>query len=193
MNFVLEKLPFEESSLEPYISKETLFYHYQKHHKAYLDKLNALIEKSITKSKKIEDIIKTESGPVFNNAAQVYNHDFYWKSLSSIAGDNKPNNKILEKIKSDFGSFELFKKAFSDTAIGHFGSGWIWLVQDKNGQLAIENTQNADCPLKYAKNPILTCDVWEHAYYIDYRNERSKYIESWWNIVNWRFAANNLK
>lgn len=193
MTFSLPSLPYEKHSLAPHISQETLEFHYGKHHQAYVNNLNGLTENSPLQKKSLEEIIKSESGAIFNNAAQVWNHTFYWHSMAPKAGGT-PHGKVLELINKDFGSFEAFKELFSKAAAGQFGSGWAWLAQDPHdGRLLIETTANAGCPLTEDIKPILTCDVWEHAYYIDYRNARPKYIEAWWNLINWDFANENLK
>ncbi len=187
MTFKLPDLPYSKDALAPHISAETLEFHHGKHHQTYVTNLNNLVSEGA-----LEDLIKTQpAGPIFNNAAQVWNHTFYWHSMAPNAG-GAPKDKIAAAIAKDFGSFEAFKEQFSKAALGQFGSGWAWLVQDSSGKLAIEATSNAGCPLQTGKNPILTCDVWEHAYYIDYRNARAKYIDAWWNLVNWDFANQNL-
>lgn len=187
MTFQLPDLPYPKNALAPYISEETLEYHHGKHHQTYVTNLN-----NLTQSSDLEDLVKTQTGAIFNNAAQVWNHTFYWHSLAPHAG-GLPKDKIAEAIHLSFGTFEVFKDQFTKAALGQFGSGWAWLVQDNTGRLAIEATSNASCPLQTGKNPILTCDVWEHAYYIDYRNARAKYIDAWWQLVNWDFANQNLK
>lgn len=192
MTFTLPPLPYAQNALAPAISEETLEYHYGKHHQAYVNNLNNLTKDSELAKKTLEELIMTEQGGIFNNAAQVWNHTFYWNSLSPDGG-GEPVGKIAEAIKKNFNSFAEFKDLFSKSAAGQFGSGWAWLVQDKSGKLLIETTGNAGCPLQTGNKPILTCDVWEHAYYIDYRNARPKYIEAWWNLVNWDFANKNLK
>lgn len=193
MAFSLPPLPYSKNALAPYISEETLDYHHGKHHQTYVTNLNNLIEGTPNQTKSLEEIIKTENGAIFNNAAQVWNHTFYWHSMAPKAGGN-PHGEINELINEFFGSFATFKEQFSKAAAGQFGSGWAWLVSDKkNGRLHIETTANAGCPLTEGHIAILTCDVWEHAYYIDYRNARAKYIEAWWNLVNWEFANQNLK
>ncbi|MDD3769766.1 MAG: superoxide dismutase [Sulfuricurvum sp.] len=186
----LMKLPFEPSSLEPSISAETLSYHYGKHHAAYVNKLNALIGGTEYESMNLEQIIQNSTGPVFNNAAQVYNHDFYWKGLSGSV--TEPSARLSALIERDFGSAERFKEAFVNAATGLFGSGWTWLVVTKEGRLELRTTSNADTPLRQGETPLLTCDVWEHAYYIDYRNARPDYLEGWWKRVNWNFVSANL-
>lgn len=193
MSFSLPPLPYNKSALSPHVSEETLEYHHGKHHQTYVTNLNALIQGTPLEHKSLEEIIKSESGAIFNNAAQVWNHTFYWHSMAPKAGD-KPHGKINDAITSSFASFEAFKEQFSKAALGQFGSGWAWLVRDpKDGRVLIETTANAGCPLTEGHVPILTCDVWEHAYYIDYRNARAKYVEAWWNLVNWDFANQNLK
>lgn len=192
MTFSLPPLPYSKTALAPHISEETLEYHHGKHHQAYVNNLNSLIEGSALVGKPLEEIVKSKNGSIFNNAAQVFNHTFYWNSMAPKAG-GEPHGKIGELIKNFFGSFEAFKEHFSKAAAGQFGSGWAWLVMDpSDNRLLIETTANAGCPLTEKLKPILTCDVWEHAYYIDYRNARPKYIEAWWNLVNWDFANHNL-
>ncbi len=191
MTFELPKLPYALNALEPYISKETLDYHYGKHHQTYVDNLNKFTEGTPQANQSLEEIIRFSSGGLFNNAAQTWNHSFYWNCLSPHGG-GEPSGRLLDLILSNFGSFDTFKKTFSDTAIKTFGSGWTWLVQN-NSKLEIISTSNAETPLTQHKTPLLTCDVWEHAYYIDYRNARAKYVEMFWEIVNWKFVANNLK
>lgn len=190
MNFKLMELPFEKTALEPYISAETLEYHYGKHHATYVKNLNALCEGTLYETMAIEDIIQTADGGVFNNAAQVFNHDFYWKGMCT---DNcRPSTELAESITRDFGSMEEFKEAFIKSATTLFGSGWTWLSVQENGTLMIEQTSNADTPLRHGRTPLLTCDVWEHAYYIDYRNARAEYLNKWWNLINWEFVSFNL-
>jgi len=192
MAFELPQLPYAMDALKPHLSAETLEYHHGKHHAAYVNNLNNLIKGSPNESKSLEDIIKTApGGGLFNNAAQHFNHSFYWKSLAPKAGA-APKGAIADAIKSGFGSFDEFKKKFTEAATTHFGSGWAWLVRKPDGSLAIEATHDAGTPLTGGNKPILTCDVWEHAYYIDYRNARPRYIEAFWNLVNWEFANDNL-
>lgn len=191
MSFTLPELPYAKNALAPHISEETLEYHFGKHHQAYVTNLNNLTAGSDLASKSLEDLIRTQKGGIFNNAAQVWNHTFYWNSLSPQGG-GEPSGKLADAITASFGSFAAFKEQFSKAAVGQFGSGWAWLVKDGSGKLSIEATSNAECPLQSGKTSILTCDVWEHAYYIDYRNARAKYVEAWWNLVNWDFAAKNL-
>jgi len=192
MAFELPQLPYAMDALKPHLSAETLEYHHGKHHAAYVTNLNNLIKGTPNGSKSLEDIIKTApSGGLFNNAAQHFNHSFYWKSLAPKAG-GAPKGAIADAIKSGYGSFDEFKKKFTEAAATHFGSGWAWLVRKPDGSLAIEATHDAANPLTSGNRPILTCDVWEHAYYIDYRNARPRYIEAFWNLVNWEFASENL-
>ncbi|MFZ9035105.1 MAG: superoxide dismutase [Francisellaceae bacterium] len=186
--FELPALPYAKSALEPYISAETLEYHYGKHHQAYVTNLNNLIPGSGFEGKSLEEIIKTSTGGIFNNAAQIWNHTFYWHCLSPNGG--RPEGELLAAIEKSFGSFEAFKQAFSKTAVTTFGSGWAWLVKARSGELKLVSTSNAQTPLTDSDVvPLLTCDVWEHAYYIDYRNARPKYVEEFWNIVNWKFVS----
>src|SRR5690606_15952477 len=179
----LPQLPYALDALAPTISKETLEYHYGKHHQTYVTNLNKQIEGTEFESSSLEDIIKKASGGVFNNAAQVWNHTFYWNCMSPNGGGD-PTGALLEGIKAKWGSVEDFKSAFNTSAAGNFGSGWTWLVKKADGSLDIVNTSNAATPLTTSDVPLLTCDVWEHAYYIDYRNARPKYLESFWNLVN---------
>jgi len=187
MEHKLPELPFAKDALVPYISVETLEYHYGKHHKTYVDNLNKLIPGTAFENSSLEDIIRKASGGIFNNAAQVWNHTFYWNCLSPKGG-GEPSGALALAITRDFGSFTQFKEKFTNAAVTLFGSGWAWLVKNNDGSLAIEATSKAGNPLKDGKKPLLTCDVWEHAYYIDYRNARAKYVEAFWNIVNWDFA-----
>jgi len=191
MEHKLPKLPYSNDALSPHISPETIEYHYGKHHQAYVNNLNNLVKNSEFEKLTLEQIIMKSNGPIFNNAAQVFNHTFYWNCLSPKGGGTA-KGQISKEIEKDFGSFEKFKEEFTKTATGTFGSGWAWLVKSKNGKLQIISTSNAGCPLTDNLKPILTCDVWEHAYYVDYRNARPKYIEAFWNLVNWDFANNNL-
>jgi Fe-Mn family superoxide dismutase len=188
---VLPELPYAKDALEPHISAETLEYHYGKHHATYVDKLNGLVPGTEFESASLEDIIKKASGGIFNNGAQVWNHTFYWNCLSPNGG-GAPSGDLAKAIDDTFGGIDAFKEAFTNSAVNNFGSGWTWLVKDASGKLEIVNTSNAANPMTEGKTPILTCDVWEHAYYIDYRNARPKYMEAFWNLVNWDFAASNL-
>ena len=192
MEHRLPDLPFDKSALAPNISAETLEYHYGKHHKTYVDNLNKLIPCTEFEKLSLEDIIKKATGAIFNNAAQTWNHTFYWNSLSPNGG-GEPSVELAIAINKNFGSFTQFKDKFTTASTTLFGSGWAWLVKNPDGSLAVETTSNAGNPLKDGKKPLLTCDVWEHAYYIDYRNARAKYVEAFWKIVNWKFASQNLK
>ena len=191
MSHTLPPLPYAMDALAPHISKETLGFHYGKHHQTYVTNLNNLIPGTEFESLSLEDIVKKSSGGVFNNAAQVWNHTFYWNSLSPKGG-GEPSGKLADAINKKWGSVAAFKEAFNKSAAGNFGSGWTWLVKKPDGSLDIVNTSNAATPLTTADVALLTCDVWEHAYYIDYRNARPKYLETFWNLVNWDFAAKNL-
>ena len=192
MEHKLPELPYAQDALAPHISKETLEYHYGKHHQAYITNLNKLIPGTEFEKLSLEEIVKKSSGGIFNNAAQVWNHTFYWNCLSPKGG-GEPSGALADAINKAFGSFATFKEKFINTAVTTFGSGWAWLVKNSDGSLALESTSNAGTPLTSGKKPLLTCDVWEHAYYIDYRNARPKYVETFWNIVNWDFVASNLK
>ncbi len=190
MAFTLPNLPYPKNALAPHISEETLEYHHGKHHAAYVTNLNKLLEGKPEASKSLEEIIMSSDGGVFNNSAQVWNHTFYWHSLSPKGG-GEPAGKVASAIKASFGSFADFKDRFSKAAAGHFGSGWAWLVK-RGGSLDVVDTHDAGNPLTQELTPLLTCDVWEHAYYIDYRNARPEYIKAFWNLVNWEFVAKNL-
>ncbi|MFK7928237.1 MAG: superoxide dismutase [Myxococcota bacterium] len=192
MAIELPNLPYPQNALEPHISAETLSFHYGKHHAGYVKKLNAAIEADASlQGKSLEALVTSTSGGVFNNAAQVWNHTFYWNSMSP-SGGGAPTGAIAAKIDEAFGSFDAFKDAFGKAAGGQFGSGWAWLVQGADGGLKIVTTSNAATPATGADTPLLTCDVWEHAYYVDYRNNRGGYVGAWWNLVNWDFANQNL-
>lgn len=192
MEHKLPALPFAMDALAPVISKETLEYHYGKHHAAYVTNLNKLIVGTEFESLPLEEIIKkSPSGGIFNNAAQIWNHTFYWQGLAPKSG-GEPAGAVAEAIRKNFGSFDKFKEQFTKTAVTTFGSGWAWLVKTSDGKLSIESTSNAGTPLKDGRKPLLTCDVWEHAYYIDYRNNRAGYVEAFWKLVNWKFVAQNL-
>ncbi|AHM74167.1 superoxide dismutase [Fe] [Yersinia hibernica] len=191
MSFELPALPYAQNALEPHISAETLEYHYGKHHNTYVVNLNNLIKDTEFASKTLEEIVKTSSGGIFNNAAQVWNHTFYWHCLSPNGG-GEPTGKIAAAIQQSFGSFAEFKAQFTDAAVKNFGAGWTWLVKKADGSLAIVSTSNAATPLTTQDKPLLTVDVWEHAYYIDYRNARPKYLENFWALVNWSFVEQNL-
>lgn len=183
MAFSLPELPFEKDALEPVISAKTIEFHYGKHHNAYVNNLNKLIEGTAFKNQSLEEIIKTSEGGIFNNAAQVYNHTFYWESLA--ADKQQIPEDLLHAIVENFGSFDSFKEEFIKTAATHFGSGWAWLVKTSEGKLQITATANAANPLLQGFVPLLTCDVWEHAYYLDYQNRRPDYINAFWNVINW--------
>jgi Fe-Mn family superoxide dismutase len=187
----LPELPYSKSALEPHISAETLEYHYGRHHATYVEKLNKLIPGTEFETASLEEIIRQASGGIFNNAAQVWNHTFYWNCMSPDGG-GEPQGGLARAIDDAFGSLDEFKDRFSEAAATNFGSGWTWLVRNPKGQLEIINTGNAGNPMTGNMQPLLTCDVWEHAYYIDYRNARPKYIEAFWNLVNWDFVAQNL-
>lgn len=191
MSFELPELPYAMNALEPHISAETLEYHYGKHHNAYVVNLNNLIKGTEFEGKSLEEIVKGSSGGIFNNAAQVWNHTFYWHCLSPNGG-GEPSGALADAISTAFGSFAAFKDALTKSAVGNFGSGWTWLVKKADGTTAIVNTANAATPLTGDDKPLLTVDVWEHAYYIDYRNARPVYLENFWTLVNWEFVAKNL-
>lgn len=190
MAFELPALPYEKNALEPHISAETLEYHYGKHHQAYVTKLNDLTDGTEDANKSLEEIVKSASGGLFNQAAQVWNHTFYWHCLSPNGG-GEPSGALAEAINAKFGSFDKFKEDFSAKAAGNFGSGWTWLIKTDDGGVDIFNTDDADSAIAHGKTPLLTIDVWEHAYYIDYRNARPKYLEAVWNVINWDFVAQN--
>ena len=192
MAFELPALPYEKNALEPHISSETLDYHYGKHHATYVTKLNGLVEGTDMESKSLEEIIKSSEGGVFNNAAQVWNHTFYWHCLSPNGG-GEPTGDLAEAINAKWGSFADFQAAFNDKAVNNFGSSWTWLVKTADGSLDIVNTSNAETPISGEEyTPVLTVDLWEHAYYIDYRNARPKYLENFWALVNWEFGNENF-
>jgi Fe-Mn family superoxide dismutase len=191
MEHKLPELPWPKDALAPHISAETIDFHWGKHHKAYVDNLNNLIKGTEFAESSLEDIVKKSKGGIFNNAAQIWNHTFYWNSLSPKGG-GAATGKVAELINKKWGSFDKFKEEFTNSAKTNFGSGWTWLVKNSAGELEIANTANAGCPLTEGKTPVLTVDVWEHAYYIDYRNARPTYLETWWKLVNWDFANQNL-
>ena len=190
MAFELPDLPYAKNALVPHISEETLEFHYGKHHQTYVTNLNNLVPGTEFEGSSLEDIVTKSSGGIFNNAAQIWNHTFYWNSLSP-SGGGEPTGALADAINKSFGSFTEFKEAFAKCAITTFGSGWGWLVKNADGSLALVSTSNAGCPLTERQTPLLTCDVWEHAYYIDYRNARPKYLEAFWALANWDFAAAN--
>ncbi len=191
MAIELPALPWAREALAPHISAETIDYHYGKHHQAYVTNLNNLIKGTEFENLDLIAIIKKAQGGMFNNAAQVWNHTFYWNSLSPKGG-GEPTGKLADSFKKSFGGFAQFKEEFTKTATTTFGSGWAWLVQRADGNLGLVSTSNAATPITGSDRPLLTCDVWEHAYYIDYRNARPKYIEAFWNLVNWDFAASQM-
>lgn len=191
MAFELPALPYAKNRLVPHISEETLEYHYGKHHQTYVTNLNNLVPGTEFEGLSLEEIIMKSSGGIFNNAAQVWNHTFYWNSLAPNAG-GQPTGVLADAITASFGSFDKFKEEFTKCAVTTFGSGWAWLVKNADGSLALVSTSNAGCPLTTGQTPLLTCDVWEHAYYIDYRNARPAYLEAFWALVNWDFAAANF-
>jgi len=191
MTHELPKLPYAMDALQPYISKETLEYHYGKHHQAYVTNLNNLIKNTEFENASLEETIMKSSGGIFNNAAQVWNHTFYWHCMTPKSS-GEPSGKLADAINKKFGSFEEFKKLFSQTAITTFGSGWGWLAKNTNGEVELISTSNAGTPMTQHKKALLTCDVWEHAYYIDYRNARPNYVENFWKLVNWDFVAENF-
>ncbi len=192
MSFQLPKLPYENTALEPHISKETLEYHHGKHHNAYVNNLNNMIKGTEFEDLSLEQIVLKSDGGMFNNAAQIWNHTFYFNGFSPDGG-GKPTGQLAKMINEKFGDFESFVKEFNALGAATFGSGWVWLVQNKAGELELVNTFNAGNPLTDGYTPLLTCDVWEHAYYVDTRNDRGAYLKNFWNIVNWDFVASNLK
>ena len=192
MAFSLPPLPYEMNALEPHISSETLEFHYGKHHQTYVNNLNGLVEGTDNASKSLEEIIMSSDGGLFNNAAQVWNHTFYWNCMGPNGGGN-PTGSAADAINQAFGSFDNFKDQFSKSAATNFGSGWTWLVKNSSGGVEILNTSNAGCPMTSGNKAVLTIDVWEHAYYVDKRNARPAYIESWWNLVNWDYVNSQLE
>ncbi len=191
MAHTLPELPFPADALSPHISAETLEYHHGKHHQAYVDNLNKLIEGTGLAEASLEDIVRTAEGGVFNNGAQHYNHSFYWKCLGPTGKDG-PTGALAAAIDAKWGSFRAFRDEFAKKAATLFGSGWAWLVRNEDGSLEITQESNAGCPLTRGRTPILTCDVWEHAYYIDYRNARPKYIDAFFGLVNWDFCESRF-
>lgn len=187
----LPPLPYAKNALEPVISEETLEYHYGKHHQAYVTNLNNMVPGTEFENASLEEIVMKADGGIFNNAAQVWNHTFYWNCLSPHGG-GQPSGALADAINDAFGSFDAFKEEFSKSAGGNFGSGWTWLVKNADGGVEIVNTTNAGNPMTEGKTPLLTVDVWEHAYYVDYRNARPKYLEEIWKIINWDFVAANF-
>ncbi len=192
MKFELDALPYAKSALAPHLSEETLSFHYEKHHQTYMNNLKKLLEGKAEAEKSLTEIVKSSTGGVFNNAAQIWNHDFYWKSMKPNGG-GEPTGALADAIKKDFGNFADFRTQLAQAAVGQFGSGWAWLVKDGE-TLKITSTSNAEVPITKGLTPIITCDVWEHAYYIDYRNLRAKYVDTFLDkLVNWDFAAANFK
>lgn len=192
MAFELPPLPYEKNALEPHISAETLEFHHGKHHATYVTKLNGLVEGTPMADMSLEDVVKQSDGGVFNNAAQIWNHTFYWNSLSPNGG-GAPSGALADAINAKWGSFEDFKAAFNDKAVNNFGSSWTWLVKTADGSLDIVNTSNAGTPItEEGLTPLITVDLWEHAYYIDYRNVRPNYLGGFWSLVNWDFATSNF-
>ncbi len=190
MAFTLPELPYARDALEPHMSKETLDFHYGKHHQTYVDKANGLVSGTENENKSLEDLIRTASGPLFNNVAQIWNHSFFWNCLAPNASG--PNATVSAALTEAFGSVDAFKEKFTASAVNNFGSGWTWLVRTADGKLDIVNTSNAGNPMTDGHTPLLTVDVWEHAYYIDYRNARPKFLEAFWALCNWDFVAQNL-
>ncbi|MCX7213976.1 MAG: superoxide dismutase [Fe] [Burkholderiales bacterium] len=191
MEHTLPPLPYAIDALAPHISKETLEFHYGKHHQTYVTNLNNLIKGTEFDAMSLEDIVRKSTGGMFNNAAQIWNHTFYWNSLSPKGG-GQPAGALAAAINAKWGSFDAFKDAFTKSAVGNFGSSWTWLVKKADGSLDIVNTSNAATPVTGADKPLLTCDLWEHAYYIDYRNRRPDYMAAFWSLINWDFAASNF-
>ena len=191
MEHTLPPLPYAKDALQPHISAETLEYHYGKHHQAYVTNLNNLIKGTEFENLSLEEIIKISQGGVFNNSAQVWNHTFFWNCMTPNGG-GAPTGPVADAINAKWGSFDKFKEEFQKSAVGNFGSGWTWLVKKTDGTVDIVNTSNAGTPLTTDNVALLTCDVWEHAYYIDYRNARPKFVEAWWNVVNWDFVNKNF-
>jgi len=190
MALTLPDLPYARDALEPHMSAETLDYHHGKHHKTYVDTANNLISGTEYEQMPLEEIIVKSSGKLFNQTAQIWNHSFFWHCLTP--NQTQPGKKLTDALVKEFGGIEDFKKLFSETAIGTFGSGWGWLVKKPDGSLAVTSTSNAGTPLTDGDRALLTCDVWEHAYYIDHRNARPKYLEAFWQLVNWEFVEQNL-
>jgi superoxide dismutase, Fe-Mn family len=191
MSFIQPQLPYDLGALSPFVSEEQMTYHYGKHHAAYFTNLNGLVDGKPESEKALKEVVVKAEGPVFNNAAQAWNHSFFWHCMSP-SGGGTPKGELLSRIERDFGSFDVFKEQFSTAATKLFGSGWAWLAADVAGKLEIMPLSNADTPLRHGKEPILTLDVWEHAYYIDYRNLRPKFIQGFWDVVNWDFVTKNL-
>jgi len=191
MAFELPILPYADDALAPHVSSETLAYHHGKHHRAYVDNLNRMVAGTPWEQSSLEEIIAKAEGGIFNNAAQVWNHTFYWSCMSPEGG-GEPSPPLSARINYTFGNYAAFREKFTEAALTHFGSGWAWLVGEPSGRLSIVTTDNADNPLRKSTQPLLTCDVWEHAYYIDYRNARAEYLAHFWELVNWEFVSSNL-
>ncbi|MEX5747387.1 superoxide dismutase [Fe] [Massilia sp. X63] len=191
MEHQLPALPYAKEALQPHISAETLEYHYGKHHQTYVTNLNNMIKGTEYENMSLEEIIQKSQGGVFNNSAQVWNHTFFWNCMSPNGG-GAPTGKVADAINAKWGSFDKFKEEFNKSALGNFGSGWTWLVQKTDGSVDIVNTSNAGTPLTTSDKPLLTADVWEHAYYIDYRNARAKFLDAFWNVANWDFVNQNM-
>ena len=191
MAFELPVLPYADDALAPHVSSETLAYHHGKHHRAYVDNLNRMVTGTPWGQSSLEEIVAKAEGGIFNNAAQVWNHTFYWSCMSPEGG-GEPSPPLSARINYTFGNYAAFREKFTEAALTHFGSGWAWLVGEPSGRLSIVTTDNADNPLRKSTQPLLTCDVWEHAYYIDYRNARAEYLEHFWELVNWEFVSSNL-
>ncbi len=191
MKHQLPKLPYDLNDLDPFVSEEQLDFHYNKHHAAYFNNLNKLIDGKKEEEMSLRELVEGYQGPIFNNAAQAWNHTFFWHCLSP-SGGGAPKGELLMAINRDFGSFDEFKKKFSDSAVALFGSGWAWLAKDRSGKLEIMPLSNADTPIKHGKEPILTLDVWEHAYYIDYRNRRADFTQKFWEVTNWHFVQDKF-
>lgn len=190
MKHELPALPYNRDALEPHISARTLEFHYGKHHAAYVNKLNELLQNSPLKDASLEEIVRNAKGGLFNQAAQTWNHTFYWNSMSPKRSE--PSGALKKLIDETWGSLDGLKKAFKDTAVGHFGSGWAWLLRDGAGKLSLASTSDAQTPIANGQHPLLTCDVWEHAYYLDYQNARPNYVDHWWEVVNWDHANRSL-
>lgn len=192
MSFIKPELPYDLGALHPFVSEEQMHYHYNKHHEAYFKKLNMLVDGKAESQMSLEDLVKSSQGAIFNNAAQAWNHTFFWNCMSP-SGGGQPKGDLLKALERDFGSLDHFKKELADKAVSLFGSGWAWLAKDSKGHLEIMPLSNADTPLKHGKTPLLTIDVWEHAYYIDYRNERPKFIEKFFDVIHWNFVEKCFK
>ena len=192
--FKLPQLPYSKSGLSPFLNEEQMTFHYEKHHKAYIDNLNKFLETDASlKGKSLEEIVLTSTGGIFNNAAQIWNHTFYWFNMSPVGQGGQPSTELMTAINKDFGSFDNLKTQFIDGGVKTFGSGWIWLCTSTNGQLSLVSTSNAAVPFfNNGPIPLMVADVWEHAYYVDYRNARLKYLETFWNHINWKFVSDNF-